>query len=184
MARPKREIIMARCAASALLAAIEIYNKPTVEYREQTLALLVTNAWEVLLKARIVQQSGGKLETLYRREPKSERYVRDKETQEPRTIGLRRILSQFPLPDEVKANIKGLMEVRNRAAHMGVLSAEVRERILGFGTASVHNFVKLSTPMVRTDSCGSLFVAGRVRWSRGFGKGDIPRATERPHQGT
>ena len=66
MARPKREIIMARCAASALLAAIEIYNKPTVEYREQTLALLVTNAWEVLLKARIVQQSGGKLETLYR----------------------------------------------------------------------------------------------------------------------
>ena len=37
------------------------------------------------------------------------------------------------------------MEVRNRAAHMGVLSAEVRERILGFGTASVHNFVKLST---------------------------------------
>ena len=144
MARPKREILMARCSASALLAAVEIYNKPTVEYREQTFALLMTNAWEVLFKARIVQQSGGRLETLYLRDPKSQRYVRDSETQEPRTIGLRRILSQFPLPDEVKANIKGLIEVRNRAAHMGVFSGEVRERILGFGTASVHNFVRLS----------------------------------------
>ena len=61
MARPKRELSMARCAASAVLAAIEIYNKPTVEYREQTFALLMVNAWEILLKARLLQQAGGKV---------------------------------------------------------------------------------------------------------------------------
>ena len=72
MARPKREITMARCAGAALLAAIEIYNKPTVEYREQTFALLVTNAWEVLLKARIVQLSGGRLNSIYRRKARFE----------------------------------------------------------------------------------------------------------------
>ena len=44
MSRPKREIVMARCATSAVPAAIEIYNKPTVEYREQTFALLMVNA--------------------------------------------------------------------------------------------------------------------------------------------
>ena len=136
---------MARCAASALLAAIEIYNKPTVEYREQTLALLITNAWEVLLKARLVQLARGKIETIYARDSKSGRFNRDSDTGEPFSIGLKLALGRVPLPNEVKANVEGLIQVRNRAAHLGVLSTEARERILSFGTASVHNFVKLST---------------------------------------
>ena len=74
MARPKREIIMARCAREALLAAVEIYNKPRVEYREQTVAFLIVNAWEVLIKARIVQQNGGKIQSIYRRQPNSRRF--------------------------------------------------------------------------------------------------------------
>lgn len=136
---------MARCAASALLAAIEIYNKPTVEYREQTLALLITNAWEVLLKAHLVQLAGGKLEAIYARDSKTGRIERDPDTREPFSIGLKPALGRVPLPKEVKANVEGLIQVRNRAAHLGVLSTEARERILSFGTASVHNFVKLST---------------------------------------
>lgn len=51
---------MAKCAESALLAAIEIYNKPLIEYREQTLALLLVSAWEVLLKARVLQLNNNK----------------------------------------------------------------------------------------------------------------------------
>ena len=74
MARPRREIAMVRCAASTVLAAIEIYNKPTAEYREQTFALLMANAWETLLKARLVQQSGGKENVIYRRKQGSRRY--------------------------------------------------------------------------------------------------------------
>ena len=136
---------MARCAASALLAAIEIYNKPTVEYREQTLALLITNAWEVLLKARLVQLAGGKIEAIYARDSKTGRIEKDPDTGEPFSIGLKPALGRVPLPKEVKANVEGLIQVRNRAVHLGVLSTEARERILSFGTASVHNFVKLST---------------------------------------
>ena len=142
---------MARCAASALLAAIEIYNKPTVEYREQTLALLITNAWEILLKARLVQLAGGKIEAIYKRDSKSGRYERDCATGEPFSIGLKVVLGRVPLPNEVKVNVEGLIQVRNRVAHLGVLSTEARERILSFGTASVHNFVKLSNSMVRAN---------------------------------
>ena len=145
MPRPKREKMMARCAASALLAAIEIYNKPTVEYREQSLSLLLTNAWEILLKARLVQLAGGKIQAIYERESRSRRYKRDRETDEPLSIGLKVALGRVPLPNEVKANVKGLIEIRNRAAHLGMLSAEARQRILYFGTASVHNFIRLST---------------------------------------
>ena len=124
-----------------MLAAIEIYNKPTVEHREQTLAMLLANAWEILLKARIVQESGGKLPSIYRRA--IGRYERDSDTNEPMTIGLRQALGRVSLPGEVAANIRGILAVRNSAAHMGVLAPEVAQRILGFGAASVQNFVKL-----------------------------------------
>ena len=135
---------MARCAAAAVLAAIEIYNKPTVEYREQTLALLLTNAWEVLLKARLIQQAGGEIEVIHRHRRGSSEYVRDRQTGEPVSMGLKTLLGRSSIPDEVKINVRSLIEVRNDAAHLGVLSTEARDRILSLGTASVHNFVRLS----------------------------------------
>ena len=145
MARPKRELSMARCATSAVLAAIEIYNKPTVEYREQTFALLMVNAWEILLKARLVQQAGGKMAAIYRREDSSRRYRRDPQTREPLTIGLAEALGRADIPREVRGNISGLVEVRNRAAHLGVLAPDARQAVLAFGTASVQNFLKVSS---------------------------------------
>ena len=144
MARPKREITMARCAGAALLGAIEIYNKPTVEYREQTFALLITNAWEVLLKARIVQLAGGRLQSIYRRKRGSKLIDRELETNEPRTISLRQALQRTWVPQDVATNIKGLMFVRNRAAHLGTLEPAVQRTVLEFGTASVENFIKIS----------------------------------------
>lgn len=139
---------MARCASSALLAAVEIYNKPTVEYREQTLALLITNAWEILLKARLVQQSHGRIQTLYRkdpRDPSSRRYSRDPGTKDYETIGLTEVLNTVALPIQVRNNILGVRVIRNRVAHLGVLTTETRQNILEFGTASVQNFMKLSS---------------------------------------
>ncbi|MGJ3510140.1 DUF3644 domain-containing protein [Enemella sp. A6] len=37
-------------AHSAMLSAIELFNKPRIEYRNETTAILVTNAWELALK--------------------------------------------------------------------------------------------------------------------------------------
>lgn len=128
-----------------MLAAIEIYNKPTVEYREETFVLLVTNAWEVLLKARLVQQADGKIGSIYRRRRSSRRFIRDSDTDEPLTISLRTALGRVAVPDQVARNIRGLMAVRNRSAHLGILAPEVRQKILDFGTSSVQNFSKLSS---------------------------------------
>ena len=36
---------------AAMLAAIEIYNKPKFDYREECFSVLLVNAWELLLKA-------------------------------------------------------------------------------------------------------------------------------------
>ena len=135
---------MARCAASAVLAAVEIYNKPTVEHREQTFAILMISAWEILLKARLVQQAGGKMQSIYaRKKDKPREFVRTDEG-EPITIGLRRVLGRVDIDKNVDDNIRGLLAVRNRAAHLGVLAPDTRQSVLEFGTASVQNFFKLS----------------------------------------
>jgi hypothetical protein len=38
---------------AAILAAIEIYNKPQIEYRDECFSILLVNAWELLLKATL-----------------------------------------------------------------------------------------------------------------------------------
>ena len=47
----------------AALSAIEIYNKPDFKYREESFSILMVNAWELLLKARILQRNKNKLES-------------------------------------------------------------------------------------------------------------------------
>jgi EC042_2821-lke REase/Protein of unknown function (DUF3644) len=44
---------LVRNAKSALLAAIEIYNKPGFKYRDECFVILLLNAWELYLKALI-----------------------------------------------------------------------------------------------------------------------------------
>ena len=143
MARPKRETVMARSACEALLAAVEVYNKPKAEYKEQTVAFLMVNAWEVLIKARIVQLNGGRLQAIYRRKRNSRLFEYSPDGDgEVLTIGIRDALKQSGLPEEAKSNIHGLMKIRNRATHLGALVPGLKQTILEFSTASVQNFVK------------------------------------------
>ena len=123
-----------------MFAAVEIYNKPKVEYREQTVAFLLVNAWEVLIKAQIIQQNGGKIQSIYRRKRDSRKY--ECWDGDVVTIDIWDALNQSGLPEEVKRNIRGLIKVRNQATHLGVLAPELKQSILEFSTASVQNFVK------------------------------------------
>ena len=47
-----------------MLAAVEIYNKPNFAYREESFAILAINAWELLLKARLLQVSNNKTSSI------------------------------------------------------------------------------------------------------------------------
>ena len=144
MARPSLSKRMARTAISALVAAVEIYNKPTVEYREQTFAVLLVNAWEVLLKARIVQINNNKMSPILERKPKSRVFKTDEVTEGQSTIPLKTVLGTADIPGEVRDNLTEVINVRNEAVHMGLLHPELKGEILKFGTASVQNFVQLA----------------------------------------
>jgi hypothetical protein len=54
MSRHSRSARLLQTAEAALISAIEIYNKPTFAYREETFAILALNAWELLLKAELL----------------------------------------------------------------------------------------------------------------------------------
>lgn len=43
---------------AAISAAIEIYNKPRISYREQVVVILVINSWELILKSLILKSNG------------------------------------------------------------------------------------------------------------------------------
>jgi len=43
---------LAHKSVQAAIAAIEIYNKPDFHFREEAFSVLMTNSWELLLKAK------------------------------------------------------------------------------------------------------------------------------------
>ena len=122
MARPKRELSMAPlCRLGRTRCHRDLQQRdgrvPRADVRSPDGQRL-----EILLKARLVQQAGGKMAAIYRREDSSRRYRRDPQTREPLTIGLAEALGRADIPREVRGNISGLVEVRNRAAHLGGLA--------------------------------------------------------------
>jgi len=60
-----RSSLLLKNAEAALISAIEIYNKPTFAYREETFAILALNAWELLLKAKLLEARKNKPSCLY-----------------------------------------------------------------------------------------------------------------------
>ncbi len=96
---------------AAMLAAIEIYNKPQIEYRDECFLILLVNAWELLLKAIL---SKNKLSIFY-----------PKRRNDPyRTFSINDTLYKtkefFPsdIPFEpVALNVEMLITHRNNAIH-------------------------------------------------------------------
>ena len=96
---------------SAMMAAIEIYNKPKFDYREECCVILFLNSWELVLKALL---SKNKVRIYY---PK-------KRNQDYRTFSLTDSLREakqfFPQEveyDGVRENILALAKYRNNAIH-------------------------------------------------------------------
>ena len=125
-----------------MLAAVEIYNKTVFEFREESFCVLIVNAWEVLLKARLVSRRGNRVETIFLRDDRG-RFKRSRHTNSPLTISLERALSECDVSPVVRRNIETLYGVRNEITHLGPLHPELRQKIAEFGTASVEIFSAL-----------------------------------------
>jgi Protein of unknown function (DUF3644)/EC042_2821-lke REase len=157
-------------ATAAITSAVEIYNKPGFQYRDEAFALLALNAWELLLKARVVQLADGKSTAIYVYEKRKKKdgthsnkeYVKRNRSENPLTISIFAAISKLDgnaktqLPEAVKNNITALTEVRDCASHFFNTSMALRKQLLQVGTATVRNFVWYSKSWFKKDLSSDL----------------------------
>lgn len=151
-----------------MLAAIELYNKPTFTYREDSFAILAVAAWELLLKARILQLDGNRLAALleydraqgasgkasgrrYRKRNRSGNYV---------TIGLFKAYDQLmnhyadALSPALRTNLEALVEMRDNSVHFFNAEAALLHTLHEVAAACVKNYVHASQRWFALDLSG------------------------------
>ena len=97
---------------SAALLAIELYNKPNIEYREESFAILIINAYELLFKAKVVEDTG-KINSIYEYEKKklidntsSKRdYIKKNRIGEPMTKGIISLMNSLKNQKKISSNV-------------------------------------------------------------------------------
>ena len=152
-------------AEAALFAAIEIYNKPDFHYREETFSILALNAWELLLKAKLVTESRNNLKCLYVYEARrtktgaitKKRYLKRNRTGNINTITFGEVIKKLEseagirLAAPASANLDALTVIRDNAIHFLNPSSMLAKRVLEIGTAAVRNFVELAHSWFKLD---------------------------------
>lgn len=163
-------------SVQAAIAAIEIYNKPNFSYREEAFALLMSNAWELLLKAKWLQDHDEAIESLYE-------YVDDgKGGKSPKTNRAGNPLSHGAgylaarLKDDKDSGLEpachdnfiALVEIRDNAAHFINKDLYLGRRILEIGTASLRNYLCLATEWFQLDLTKYNFFLMPISFYHGF----------------
>jgi hypothetical protein len=157
-------------AAAALTAAVEVYNKPSFLYREETFAILALNAWELLLKARVLKDANNAISSLRVYETrltaagvKSERkYLKRNRAGNPQSITLGACIAKLDtvpaskLAKEVKANLDALVEIRDNSVHFITASATLARQAQELAAACVRNFILLAKNWFAKDFAGIL----------------------------
>ena len=141
---------------AATVAAIEIYNKPDFQYREETFSILAINGWELLFKAKWLDENGNKIQSLYVRERRQKKdgsrskkqTIRRTQSGNPVTHRIdylaKKLIEQKHLEQNVWTNIQALIEHRNSSVHFYNSSRGFAKRLQEVGAASLENFVSLT----------------------------------------
>jgi len=165
MPRPKKSHRLLEKAEAALVAAIEVYNKPASLYREETFSILVLNAWELLLKAKLLSERTEDPRCLFVYEWRrtkngvrmKKRFLKRNRTGNVHTIGIGRVITELEnrsgvnLGVAVKNNLDAIIEIRDNAVHYLNASPELAKLVLAIGTASVINFIELAKTWFERD---------------------------------
>lgn len=126
---------------SAALSSIEIYNKPNFKYREQIFTMLIVNAWELLLKAKIVKDANDNIESLYILDKNAGKYKLTK-SGNPMTIEITRTMNLVNLDETIQRNLRPLIDYRDSVVHL--YSDEALNYVLyTLGVAALQNYQKL-----------------------------------------
>ena len=113
-------------AQEAFVLALEIYNRPSIRYRVEGFSFFICNAWELMLKARIIDRDG--VEKIYYPDNPN------------RTLSLERCIALVFTneKDPLRRNLMDIIQLRNTSTHFIV---EEHEQIYsGLFQSCVNNF--------------------------------------------
>lgn len=150
MARARHNAFLEKSLASAI-SAIEVYNKPDFKYREETFSILMINAWELLLKAKIIKDNNSDLRSIYIQEKTKNKdgttskrfYPKLNRSLNPMTIEIRGAMEKTNIPEVLKENLNLLIEVRDNSIHYINKDPLFSKKISEIGTANLKSYVKL-----------------------------------------
>jgi len=139
---------------SSALTAIEIYNKPNILYREETFAILMINAYELLFKSKIVDDSKT-IKSIYVYEKKKlvndtsskREYIKRNRINEPYTKEIKKIMnilkSQKKISQNIYENVQLLIEIRDNAVHFLNDTSKLKYKLYTICVATVKNYYRL-----------------------------------------
>ena len=119
-------------SVDAYVLALETINRISIQYRVEAFCYLICNAWELLLKAKIVEDAGNPNSIYYKRQrgkPKRSLSLKD---------CLKRKISSDK--DPVRRNIERIEELRDEATHLVI--GQVSRDVMGLFQAGVINYHK------------------------------------------
>lgn len=163
-------------SVQATIAAIEVYNKPNFYYREESFSLLMTNAWELLLKAKWLFDNGENVESLYdfKTDGKGNLVSKKNRSGNSITFGLTYLAAKL-LEDPNSAlskachnNILGLIEIRDNSTHFINKDLYFGRKILEIGTASIQNYMNLIEEWFQYDLSQYNFFLMPISFYHGF----------------
>jgi len=150
MAKERYKVLLEK-SVSAAISAIEVYNKPDFKYREETFSILMINAWELILKAKILKENSNDLKSIYvsgknknkKGEPLKRFYPKLNRSNNPMTIEIRGAIEKLQLPETLKENLFLLIEIRDNAIHFTNKEPFFSKKVLEVGTANLKSFVNI-----------------------------------------
>lgn len=169
---------LAQKAVQAAIAAIEIYNKPDFYFREEAFSVLMTNSWELLLKAKWISDHNEDVTSLYVQyndsKESGKRLTRLNRCGNPITFGISYLANKLfedknsGLEKPCLDNLLALVEVRDTSAHFLNKDLYFGRRILEIGMASIQNFVGLITEWFQIDLSRYNFFLMPLSFYHGF----------------
>ena len=124
-------------AKEAFVMAIEIYNKPSINYRLEGFSFFICNAWELMLKAHMINKFG-----------EDSIYYTDKPN---RTISLENCIQKIFTNEKapLRKNLEKIIELRNTSTHF--VTEEYEAVYIPLLQACVFNFVDKMTDFHNVD---------------------------------
>lgn len=142
-------------AVAAMVAAIEVYNKPDFLYREETFTVLAVNGWELLFKAKWLANNKNQARSLYVYEATTKKdgsrgiskRIKHTRSGNPFTHSIdylaKKLVESKHLEMTAWQNIEALLEIRDNAVHFYNHGNIFSVRLQEIGAASLRNFVTL-----------------------------------------